>query len=629
MDNTKFGKFIAELRKEKNMTQKQLAEKLNLTDKAISKWERGLSFPDITILNPLADVLEINISELLNCEKGNKKEIDINKAVEEAIEKINRTKEKREKKIIKIKKIIGIISIIIFILAVALQSIYIFKLKKRGFEYVIDSLFYIVNQLIIVCLFLVAYVYIKKKSKIKNIIIYSTLLVLTIINLAFTINNGLKNKCIISFSSDFSNQLVLKQNKETGETVFYRNAILLFAKPNITFSYPSVGKIKKQWLTTDICSVTYKDLEGNLHEFVATYGDRGNGISYSYVKNAILGEWGKNDIYMIVDNKGITINCNGEKDRFENSDIQQFGTIAIVLYKKEEPRYVIALNKNCELDEATYIIKKDGTITLAKISMDKTVAYELNCMTYKGNLQNYKIVDMDPYSYRIKNGTLYVKYNEDRVVEAPEDFSNNGYTFNKYNYQISNEKTVFPYRQNGKTYLIYSDNKGITWNKVEIDGNSTIENIHFINSQIGFMLQFEDMAMTVAFGHISKTVDGGKTWQIINKGIGEEKIFRKESQIRFFSENLGFVTMTYSGEKCDLYITTDGGQNFKKIELTPSNWNEEMQWKEIYDYYNLPELKSGRLTIEVGQGTDGDYNGGNTVKFYSDDNGISWKEEVV
>ena len=54
-----------------------------------------------------------------------------------------------------------------------------------------------------------------------------------------------------------------------------------------------------------------------------------------------------------------------------------------------------------------------------------------------------------------------------------------------------------------------------------------------------------------------------------------------------------------------------------------------MQWKEIYDYYNLPELESGRLTIEVGQGTDGDYNGGNTVKFYSDDNGISWKEEVV
>ena len=51
MDNEKFGKFIQKLRKEKNMTQKQLGEKLNITDKAISKWERGLSFPDISMLN--------------------------------------------------------------------------------------------------------------------------------------------------------------------------------------------------------------------------------------------------------------------------------------------------------------------------------------------------------------------------------------------------------------------------------------------------------------------------------------------------------------------------------------------------------------------------------------------------
>ena len=70
MNQEKIGKFIAYCRKEKNMTQEELAQKLHLTDKAISKWERGLSFPDITILNPLADVLEINISELLNCEKA-------------------------------------------------------------------------------------------------------------------------------------------------------------------------------------------------------------------------------------------------------------------------------------------------------------------------------------------------------------------------------------------------------------------------------------------------------------------------------------------------------------------------------------------------------------------------------
>ena len=66
MDNEKFGKFIKELRNEKGLTQKELGEKLNITDKAISKWERGLSFPDIALLNSLASFFNVDISELLN-----------------------------------------------------------------------------------------------------------------------------------------------------------------------------------------------------------------------------------------------------------------------------------------------------------------------------------------------------------------------------------------------------------------------------------------------------------------------------------------------------------------------------------------------------------------------------------
>ena len=69
MNLEKMGKFIAELRKSKKMTQKDLAEQLNITDKAVSKWERGLSGPDISLLTPLADILEITVSELLNGEK--------------------------------------------------------------------------------------------------------------------------------------------------------------------------------------------------------------------------------------------------------------------------------------------------------------------------------------------------------------------------------------------------------------------------------------------------------------------------------------------------------------------------------------------------------------------------------
>lgn len=65
IDKQKFGAFIAELRKEKGFTQKELAEKLFISDKAVSKWETGQSMPDITLLRPLADILEVTTTELL------------------------------------------------------------------------------------------------------------------------------------------------------------------------------------------------------------------------------------------------------------------------------------------------------------------------------------------------------------------------------------------------------------------------------------------------------------------------------------------------------------------------------------------------------------------------------------
>lgn len=65
MDAEKTGKFISEKRKAINLTQKELANKLHITDKAVSKWERGLSFPDISILIPLAEILNISLYDLL------------------------------------------------------------------------------------------------------------------------------------------------------------------------------------------------------------------------------------------------------------------------------------------------------------------------------------------------------------------------------------------------------------------------------------------------------------------------------------------------------------------------------------------------------------------------------------
>lgn len=66
IDNEKFGAFLARLRKEKGMTQKELAEKLFVSDKAVSKWERGLSLPDIALLQPMAELLGVSVTELLS-----------------------------------------------------------------------------------------------------------------------------------------------------------------------------------------------------------------------------------------------------------------------------------------------------------------------------------------------------------------------------------------------------------------------------------------------------------------------------------------------------------------------------------------------------------------------------------
>lgn len=66
IDKERFGAFLSQLRKERGMTQKELAEKLFVSDKAVSKWERGLSLPDVALLQPLADLMEVTISELLS-----------------------------------------------------------------------------------------------------------------------------------------------------------------------------------------------------------------------------------------------------------------------------------------------------------------------------------------------------------------------------------------------------------------------------------------------------------------------------------------------------------------------------------------------------------------------------------
>lgn len=254
--------------------------------------------------------------------------------------------------------------------------------------------------------------------------------------------------------------------------------------------------------------------------------------------------------------------------------------------------------------------------------MEKTVSESLYCMTYKNenDLSNYNVVSVGKNDYKIQNGIMYISFDGKSTIEVPGDFSSMVDNYNEFNYQISEEKTIFYYIKDSKRYLVYSDDMGANWNTVEIENKSSIQNIHFVSSNIGFMLKFEDVAMGTAFGKISKTVDGGKNWTDIYFGIGnEEKIFKRSSQIKFVNENIGFLTMpSAGGENSELYITKDGGSSFSKLEIIESD---------IYDYYNLPIFEEGVLSIKITQGSDGDYNGGDYKTFYSNDNGNNWSLE--
>ncbi len=120
MNQEKIGKFIAKLRKEKNMTQEQLAEKMGVSINAVSKWERGISFPDVSLYKKLCNELNINIEELINGEKDKSEE-----AKEKAIMTSIRDKETLK---MKSKRLFIIISLIFFIIIVSL-TIYNSKTK--------------------------------------------------------------------------------------------------------------------------------------------------------------------------------------------------------------------------------------------------------------------------------------------------------------------------------------------------------------------------------------------------------------------------------------------------------------------------------------------------------------------
>ena len=134
MNQIKIGKFIAECRKNSNLTQMQLAEKLNITDRAISKWENGKAMPDSSIMLDLCKELKISVNELLSGEMIDMK--NYNRIAEENLFKLNESNEKKKKIILKSAIVIGLL---IFIIIVIQLYSYTKQISKSNLNNVLEQ----------------------------------------------------------------------------------------------------------------------------------------------------------------------------------------------------------------------------------------------------------------------------------------------------------------------------------------------------------------------------------------------------------------------------------------------------------------------------------------------------------
>lgn len=308
-------------------------------------------------------VLGVTVDEVLNGEKQVKKSA---------------------KKIVITKKMIGGGMCFCFaILGIIMQTIYFTLGTEYRMEYIIDSLVYVVNGIIIVLAFLGVLILTGRKSKLgKGCAVI--LGIIFLINIAFALINDNENKqTIIDLSPRFKKMLILKYDKDNGKVYYYRNQILWFARPHSIFPYTVENDVKTQWLADDICAITYQSPDdGKVHQFVATYGDRGNGITTPYVYNLITGEWMGSENSTAgwsikTGMNGITVSDGGSVlEEYTFDDCVQFGSLALALCENGLPIWTVSLNEDCEIGENGYL-NSGGTISLCRVSMNKTSPIKL------------------------------------------------------------------------------------------------------------------------------------------------------------------------------------------------------------------------------------------------------------
>lgn len=275
-------------------------------------------------------------------------------------------------------KIIAILGWLLMFVAVGLfclQMGYLFVHNRFQVEYIDWRLFYIINLFIIVGLY-GGITLLFTVRRISNLIALTVTALFLLINGVMIIQHNDETEHIISLSPDFQHVFSVQKDIDSGEAIYYRSYFGILARPKERLSNEIAGEVNVKWLENDIAALTYETKEQKVQQFIGTYGDRKNGLSYYNVGAEIQGEWQGDGVKVVSEPEGIHVTEHGETTLFDWDDIHQYGTLAIVLEQDQEAAWTIALNKD-------FIVHSDaakpntGSILLHKAAIDKEASYKL------------------------------------------------------------------------------------------------------------------------------------------------------------------------------------------------------------------------------------------------------------
>lgn len=572
MDNNKIGKFITKIRKEKGLTQKELGEKLFVTDKAVSKWERGLSLPDITILEQLANILDVDIKEILQGKKGIKKSLNIEKELEKILTNLKQEQKRKRQKIF--KYIFTILTIIIIF-----TIIFNFKIKNYYNEYHPNTI--------------------------------------NIGNNKYILGNGKYNleKNGLDALADIMNKTTTPKDAKANITYL---SLELNKKGNVKKFRANIEYFNQdeEWIGRGYYIYTPKNLSYS-YQAKGEYND----INDYNIENSLVQNYSKSSHVEYISEKIKRIPLNKQ---ITLSNLKHY----VVSYNEKSSADTTRPTYDARDNKTIKALKYSEYENLPLIKAGSYFTIHLSENDSPTNKEIYTYV-FDMVSGDIKNNGYNMEcdyYINDNILKFTRDYGNTWITadisqekiqetlnfhrsisFPPHSWTISPNDLIpigFIYGEN--PILRLSTDNGETWQDINFELEATAYKditkriVRFADANFGYTAFGTDW--TMGSGEIKEafiTLNQGTTWQKIELPLN----YSRNTLIDFYmlDKNYGIVALNNPEENEFplLYSTTNGGQTWQEITYNKPNDIAYLSTME-----NINKTKNG-FEITLGQGNDG------------------------